>query len=98
MPPEGLTFFQSIIVTLIGVMATGLLGVAIASWKIGKTRHDKMINQININTRCIVLIKKALILKAQMTDEQIKHDHPSEFHEYERILKEILADDEIDKL
>lgn len=38
-------------------------------------------------------VQKALILKAQLTDEQIKHDHPGVFADYEKIIKEMLEDD-----
>lgn len=89
-----LTFFREIVVVCIGAIAAGLVGVAIATFKHKSEDFTNLKKQVYSNKRCILLLKKALILKAQMTDEQIKHDHPSEFHEYEKVMKEILEDKE----
>ena len=96
-----LNFYQQLILVLVGIFVTALVGGIGAVMKmknqdyedLKKTVADSKI-AIEKNKRCTMLLRKALLLKAQMTDEQIKHDHPKAFHEYERILQEILEDPE----
>jgi primase-polymerase (primpol)-like protein len=91
---SNIPFFDQAILVMLGVAATAISGSMMAYFRSRSQCFEtwkKMIDKLDKRT---FRIQKALILKAQLTDEQIKHDHPSEFHEYEKVIKEMLEDEE----
>lgn len=91
---SNLPFFEQAALIMFGVALTAISGATMAYFRSRSQCFKAWQKTVEKLDKRTFRIQKALVLKAQLTDEQIKKDHPTEFHEYEKVIKEMLEDEE----